>query len=58
MTALYSVNLESWAKPIYLYFGETLISKIQVLGLSKDTAALVLGITITLVLIIINYFEN
>jgi putative ABC transport system permease protein len=38
---------------------ETLVTKLQVLGLGKDHAALVLGfLTLTVVLIIINYFLN
>jgi len=58
MTALYSINLRVMGKAnLSLLRQETLISKIQLLGLSKDGAALVLGsITITLVLLIINYF--
>ncbi len=58
MTALYSLNLRIMGKAnISLLRQDTLISKIQVLGLSKDGAALFLGfITIALVLYGMNYF--
>lgn len=60
MTALYSVNLRIMGKAnISLLRQETLVTKLQVLGLGKDHAALVLGfLTLTVVLIIINYFLN
>lgn len=58
MTALYSINLRIMGRAnISLLRQETLITKIQGLGLDKGSASLLLGIlTLALVLAGINYF--
>lgn len=58
MTGLYSINLRIMGKAnLSLLRQETLISKLQALGLDKSSATLILGlITVVLAVVILNFF--